>query len=98
MEGKFFDLVHFLYIICWQTLGKLPNPETGKTEKNLMFAKSIIDILETLQEKTKGNLSDEERKTLENALTDLRLNYVDELNKKDEQKESKPDEKAKEGP
>ncbi len=93
MDDKFFELIHFLYIICWQSLGKITNPATGKIEKNLPFANSIIEIFEMLQEKTKGNLNEEESKTLENVLTDLKLNYVNELksetSKKDEHQEQK---------
>ncbi|MCL5674719.1 MAG: DUF1844 domain-containing protein [Candidatus Omnitrophica bacterium] len=103
MDDKFFEMVHFLYIICWQALGKITNPATGKTEKNIPFAKSIIEIFEMLEKKTKGNLDAEEIKTLENVLADLKLNYVNELNseglKQDEhqeQKESKPEGKAEE--
>lgn len=106
MDDKFFELINFLYIICWQSLGKIKNPATEKAEKNLPFAKSIIEIFEMLQVKTKGNLNEEESKTLENILTDLKLNYVNEqqseIPQKDEhehheqqeQKESKPEEKT----
>lgn len=45
--------------------------------KNLTLARQNIDILSLLQEKTKGNLSDEEKKLLEDVLRDLRLRYVD---------------------
>ena len=100
MEGRFFGLVHFLYAICWQALGKVANPATGKPEKNLDFAQSIIEILETLQEKTKGNLDKEEEKALSAVLADLRLNYIDEREKKEPapnepaDKEKKPEEKT----
>lgn len=57
-------------------IGDMPNPETGKTEKNLPFAKQSIDILEMLKEKTKGNLASDEEKLLENILYDLRMRYV----------------------
>ena len=90
MEGKFFGLVHFLYAICWQALGKVANPATGKPERNLDFAQSIIEILETLQEKTKGNLDREEEKALSAVLADLRLNYIDERGKKEPATEKEP--------
>lgn len=80
-KTDFVELLHFLHILCWQALGKVANPVSGKPEKNLQFAKRLIDIIETLQVKTKGNLEGDEEKMLENILTDLRLNYVDELNK-----------------
>jgi len=61
-------------------MGLMPNPGTGKQEKNLSLAKQTIDILGVLQEKTKGNLSPEEDKLLEGILYELRMKYV-ELNK-----------------
>ncbi len=74
--------------IGMQFLGKLPNPQTGKIEKNLMRVKEIIDLLEILEEKTKGNLTVEEDKVFKSQLSSLRLNYVYEkdLKKNDEMK------------
>ncbi len=60
-------------------IGEIPNPETGKTEKNLPLAKQSIDIIEMLKEKTKGNLDSDEEKLLDNVLYDLRMKYVNAL-------------------
>ena len=52
---------------------------------NLEIARHTIDLLAMLQEKTKGNLSLEENRMLENTLTELRFRYVQvvgEINKK----------------
>jgi hypothetical protein len=58
-------------------LGDAPHPETGqRMEPNLVLAQQTIDILAMLEEKTKGNLSPEEEKFLENLLMDLRLRFV----------------------
>lgn len=58
-------------------LGDAPHPETGEAGKpDLALAKQTIDILDMLREKTKGNLTAEEEKFLENLLTDLRLRFV----------------------
>ncbi len=57
-------------------LGDAPHPESGEAGANQVLAKQTIDILGMLQEKTKGNLSDEEARFLENLLLDLRLRYV----------------------
>lgn len=81
MKNNFNVIVNFFAQICWQSLGKLANPVTGKVEKNLEFAKEIIDILETLREKTKGNLTEEESKFLNSTIADLQINYVDEISK-----------------
>jgi hypothetical protein len=60
--------------------GMIPNPATGKAEKNLGLAKQTIDILGVMQEKTKGNLDKQEEQLIESILYELRLKYV-ELNK-----------------
>jgi hypothetical protein len=52
------------------------NPMTDKKEEDLPQAKFIIDTLGMLQEKTKGNLTPEESKLLENMLYELRTQYV----------------------
>jgi hypothetical protein len=41
----------------------------------------MIDMLEMLSKKTRGNTTDEERKFLSNVLQELKLNYVDEVTK-----------------
>ena len=46
------------------------------SEPNLPLAKHSIDMLAMLQEKTRGNLSIEEQRLLENGLTELRFRYV----------------------
>lgn len=81
MNNKFNVIVSFFAEMGWQSLGKITNPMTGKIEKNLEVAKQIIEILETLKEKTKGNLTEEENRFLISTITDLQLNYVDEISK-----------------
>ena len=57
-------------------LGMAPHPETGRQEKDLPGAKQTIDILEMLQEKTRGNLTADEGQLLEECLYDLKMTYV----------------------
>jgi hypothetical protein len=58
-------------------LGDAPHPETGeRAEPNFVLAQQTIDILAMLEEKTKGNLTPEEERFLENLLMDLRLRFV----------------------
>lgn len=64
-------------------LGVVANPATGKQEMDVDLAKQTIDILGILQEKTKGNLTDEEGRLLEHVLYDLRMMFI-EANKKKE--------------
>ena len=57
-------------------LGDAPHPESGESGADLLLAKQTIDILGMLQQKTKGNLTEEEARFLDNLLLDLRLRYV----------------------
>src|SRR3979409_313968 len=58
-------------------LGQIPNPQTGKGEVNLELAKMFIDQLAMIQEKTRGNLTNEETIVLRNALSNLQMAYVE---------------------
>ena len=60
-------------------LGAIEDPTTGQKAKNLPMAKQTIDILSMLEEKTAGNLNNEEKNLLKNILYDLRLMYVKEM-------------------
>ncbi len=57
-------------------LGDAPNPD-GRPEKNLALARQDIDLLGLLQDKTKGNLTGEEERLLDQALYDLRMRFVE---------------------
>jgi hypothetical protein len=57
-------------------LGEIPEPETNRTEVDLPIAKQIIDTLGMLQDKTKGNLDQDEERLLRSVLYDLRMRYV----------------------
>jgi hypothetical protein len=81
---------------AWMFLGKISNPSTGKIDKNVAQAKNIIDILIMLREKTKGNLSEEETRILNQAITQVQYNFVEEtILKKDQNPEDKKDENNK---
>lgn len=58
-------------------LGQIPNPKTGEAEINLDLARMFIDQLEMIQEKTRGNLTNEEGMVLRNALSNLQMAYVE---------------------
>ena len=57
-------------------LGVVPESEGGSAEKNLPLAQQTIDTLELLQEKTRGNLTDDETKLLQSVMYELRMSYV----------------------
>jgi hypothetical protein len=58
--------------------GDVPDPVTGETAAtNLPAAQQMIDILSLLEEKTRGNLTAEERQLLEQLLYELRLRFME---------------------
>ncbi len=57
-------------------IGAMPDPNTGKVEKNLALAKQTIDLLGVLREKTKGNLTADEESLFDHLLYDLRMAYI----------------------
>lgn len=75
--ADFSYLVVFLATQAMLCMGEQPDPTTGETvEKNLPGAKHSIDLLGVIQDKTQGNLGDEEHQLLEGVLYDLRMRYV----------------------
>jgi hypothetical protein len=61
------------------SLGVIPDPNTGKVEKNLPLVKQTIDLLGLLREKTRNNLAPEEENLFDHLLYDLRMAYVREV-------------------
>jgi hypothetical protein len=57
-------------------MGVMPDPNTGKVEKNLPLAKQTIDLLGLLREKTRGNLNADEESLFDHLLYDLRMAYI----------------------
>ena len=57
-------------------LGEISDPVTGEKQHDLVLVKHTIDTLQLLEDKTKGNLTDEEQDLLRNALCDLKMRYV----------------------
>jgi hypothetical protein len=58
-------------------LGKIPGPDGTAPEPNLEAAKMLIDQLDMIQVKTKGNLSDQEAKILKDTLSELQMAFVE---------------------
>jgi hypothetical protein len=58
-------------------LGQIPNPQTGQGEVNIELARMFIDQLAMIQEKTRGNLTNEEAGVLRNTLANLQMAFVE---------------------
>ena len=80
-DQLFIQLLYLMHHTAMQELGKIANPVTGEVKRDLEKAQQAVDMLEMLEEKTKGNLSEELEKTQAMMLSELRLNFVDEENK-----------------
>ncbi len=80
-EANFITLVNSLALQATMYMGKLSEPgsEEAKRVTNYDLAKHHIDLLSVLEEKTKGNLSEQEEKLLSTSLHELRMLYVQEL-------------------
>ena len=80
-EVLFMQLVIQNQQIAMMSMGKIKNPVTGSLDRNLDYAKMAIDTLDMLTEKTKGNLSEYEEKFLSETISELKVNYVEEVGK-----------------
>ncbi len=77
----FLQLVLGLQQAAMMALGKLMNPVTNKIERNLEAARNTIDTIAAIEARTHGQLESDEQRVLTQVLTDLRLNYLDEVKK-----------------
>ena len=57
-------------------LGEVPNPVTRAVEQDLEGVRHTVEILEMIQERTKGNLSNEEMQLLDSVLYELRMKFM----------------------
>lgn len=88
-DYRFLSLVMSLSTAAWAQLGKVPHPVTQKIEKDVEQARISIEFLRMLQEKTEGNLSVKEQELLDNMVSDLELNFADEVRKSEAASENK---------
>jgi len=82
----FIQLIKTFEATAWIQLGKIKNPNTDKLERDLVQAQYSIDMLDMLKAKTQGNLSEEETRILDEILTNLKLNFVEEREKEEKEK------------
>lgn len=83
-SALFAQLIIMFQGACMQHLGKIKNPMTDAIERDLEQAQAMIDLIEMLQAKTRGNLTREEETFITNVVRELKLNYVDEAGKHDQ--------------
>lgn len=75
-EASFSMLTMSIASSAAMAMGLTPDPATGKTEIDKGLARFNIDLLVMLQEKSKGNLSPDEKQFLETVLSDLQMKFV----------------------
>ena len=75
-QASFASLVQMLATQAAIFMSDQRDPQTGRSMQHLDLAKHNIDLLAVLEQKTKGNLADDEKKLLDHMLYELRMVYV----------------------
>jgi len=92
----FQHLVVMFQTLALQQMGKLVSPITGKVERDLHQAKITVDMLGMIQNRTEGNLDENEQKILDTVMMELQMNYIDETAREaEEEKAGTADEEKK---
>ena len=73
----FSSFILSLYSSGLVQLGKVEDPSTGKKSVNLDLARHTIDMIAMLEEKTRGNLNEEEKNLLKALLSEIRIAFVE---------------------
>ncbi|HEY8270693.1 MAG TPA: DUF1844 domain-containing protein [Pseudobdellovibrionaceae bacterium] len=76
MEASFSVLAMSIASSAVMAMGLAPDSPGGALKKDKNMARFNIDLLVMLQEKTKNNLTAEEKKFLENLISDLQIKFV----------------------
>jgi hypothetical protein len=76
MEASFSILAMSVASSAVMAMGLAPDPQSGAVHKDKNMARFNIDLLIMLQDKTKNNLTDEEKKFLESIITDLQMKFM----------------------
>ena len=75
-EADFLSFVSTLAMQTMMALGELPNPLSKTTRTDLPQAQYLIDTIQMLSDKTRGNLTDQETDELNTLLYELRMKFV----------------------
>lgn len=76
LEADFRFFVSSLGMQALMALGEVENPVTKKAESDLNQARYIIDTINMLKEKTKGNLTEDEARMLDSMMYELQMKYA----------------------
>lgn len=76
LQASFSMLIMSIASNSLMAMGHTPDPQTGKTEVDKQLAKFNIELLLTLKEKTKSNLTTEEQGLLDHIVQDLQLKFI----------------------
>jgi hypothetical protein len=76
-DKNFHLLIDMLARNAAALMGGIPDPGTGQTYLDLEGAREMIDMLDTLREKTRGNLAAEEERLLSEVLGSLKLSFME---------------------
>ncbi|MFZ4576087.1 MAG: DUF1844 domain-containing protein [Phycisphaerales bacterium] len=71
------DIISLLMTQALTYMGAFPDPRTGRAVVSLEMAKVFIELLRVLEEKTKGNLNEQEQTVISRVLSELRMEYVE---------------------
>lgn len=77
LEASFVTLAMSIASSAVMSMGLAPDPNDNKVKKNLQMARFNIDLLDMLEQKTKGNLVKEEEDFMKQVLSDLKMKFVE---------------------
>lgn len=75
-DVSFANLIMSLGTTALFHLGEIKDPASGEKKTDLILAQHTIDTLKLLEQKTSGNLTEEEKNLLQGVLYDLKIRYV----------------------
>jgi hypothetical protein len=90
----FMQLMLMFHQAAWQQMGKVPNPLTNAIERDLEQARMSIDMLDMINARTEGHCSEEETRMLDHLLRELKLNFIDELDREQKAKTAQKEKTA----
>lgn len=76
LQASFSMLIMSIASNSMMAMGHTPDPQTGKTEIDKQLAKFNIELLLTLKNKTKGNLTADEQGLLDHIIQDLQMKFI----------------------